>query len=156
MTATPTLEFSNDRHLSSKSDDKLNRVPFAERVAGVLRERPKGAGLVRRANDFWNVLVAWTRAITATPSCRCTKPGSNHRSCLGAARHRLHPCLFVRNPSALAEWECHKLELSSISLSEKSILQSLKFKPDSIKKGLTGLMAVQLTCNSFFALVMAT
>jgi len=41
MTATPTLEFSNDRPLSSKTDDKLNRAPFAERVAGVLLELPR-------------------------------------------------------------------------------------------------------------------
>jgi predicted KAP-like P-loop ATPase len=53
MTATPTLEFSNDRPLSSKSDDKLNRAPFAERVAGVLRGLPKGAGLVVGIHGPW-------------------------------------------------------------------------------------------------------
>jgi predicted KAP-like P-loop ATPase len=53
MTATPTLEFSSDRPLSSKSDDKLNRAPFAERVAGVLRELPKGASLVVGIHGPW-------------------------------------------------------------------------------------------------------
>lgn len=53
MTAPPTLEFSNDRPLSSKSDDKLSRAPFAERVAGVLRELPKGAGLVVGIHGPW-------------------------------------------------------------------------------------------------------
>jgi hypothetical protein len=53
MTATPNLEFSNDRPLSSKSDDKLNRAPFAERVAGVLRELPNGAGLVVGIHGPW-------------------------------------------------------------------------------------------------------
>lgn len=53
MTATPTLEFSNDRPLSNKADDKLNRAPFAERVAGVLRGLPKGAGLVVGIHGPW-------------------------------------------------------------------------------------------------------
>lgn len=53
MTATPTLEFSNDRPLSSKTDDKLNRAPFAERVAGVLRELPRGASLVVGIHGPW-------------------------------------------------------------------------------------------------------
>ncbi len=53
MTATSTLEFSNDRPLSSKSDDKLNRAPFAERVAGVLRGLPKGEGLVVGIHGPW-------------------------------------------------------------------------------------------------------
>jgi hypothetical protein len=53
MMVTPTLEFSNDRPLSSKYDDKLNRAPFAERVAGVLRELPKGAGLVVGIHGPW-------------------------------------------------------------------------------------------------------
>lgn len=53
MMTTPTPEFSNDRPLSSKSDDKLNRAPFAERVAGVLRGLPKGAGLVVGIHGPW-------------------------------------------------------------------------------------------------------
>jgi hypothetical protein len=53
MTTTPTPDFSNDRPLSSKSDDKLNRAPFAERVAGVLRGLPKGAGLVVGIHGPW-------------------------------------------------------------------------------------------------------
>jgi hypothetical protein len=53
MTTTPSPEFSNDRPLASKSDDKLNRSPFAERVAGILRELPKGAGLVVGIHGPW-------------------------------------------------------------------------------------------------------
>lgn len=53
MTATPPPEFSNDRPLSSKADDKLNRAPFAERVAGVLRGLPKGASLVVGVYGPW-------------------------------------------------------------------------------------------------------
>jgi predicted KAP-like P-loop ATPase len=53
MTVTPTPEFSNDRPLSSKSDDKLNRAPFAERVAAVLRALPKGAGVVVSIHGPW-------------------------------------------------------------------------------------------------------
>lgn len=53
MTATPALEFSNDRPLASKADDKLNRAPFAERVAGVLRGLPKGTGLVVGIHGPW-------------------------------------------------------------------------------------------------------
>lgn len=53
MTATPAPEFSNDRPLSSKSDDKLTRAPFAERVASVLRGLPSGAGLVVGIHGPW-------------------------------------------------------------------------------------------------------
>lgn len=53
LTATTTLEFSNDRPLVSKADDKLNRAPFAERVAGVLRGQPKGSGLVVGIHGPW-------------------------------------------------------------------------------------------------------
>lgn len=53
MTTTPTPVFSNDRPLSSKADDKLNRAPFAERVAGVLRGLPKGTGLVVGIHGPW-------------------------------------------------------------------------------------------------------
>lgn len=53
MSTTPTPEFSNDRPLASKGDDKLNRTPFAERVAGVLRSLPKGAGLVVGIHGPW-------------------------------------------------------------------------------------------------------
>lgn len=52
MTET-TIQFSNDRPLSSKSDDKLNRAPFAERVGEVLRGLPKGAGLVVGIHGPW-------------------------------------------------------------------------------------------------------
>jgi hypothetical protein len=53
MTTTPTPAFSNDHPLSSKADDKLNRAPFAERVAAVLRGLPKGAGLVIGIHGPW-------------------------------------------------------------------------------------------------------
>lgn len=53
MTTTPTPDFSNDRPLSSKADDKLNRAPFAARVAEVLRGLPEGAGLVVGIHGPW-------------------------------------------------------------------------------------------------------
>lgn len=53
MTPIPTPEFSNDRPLSSKSDDKLNRATFAERVAEVLRGLPKGAALIVGIHGPW-------------------------------------------------------------------------------------------------------
>lgn len=53
MTTTSSPQFSNDRPLSSKSDDRLNRAPFAERVAEVLRELPRGAGLVVGIHGPW-------------------------------------------------------------------------------------------------------
>lgn len=53
MSNTPSPEFSNDRPLSSKIEDKLNRAPFAERVACVLRGVPKGTGLVVGIHGPW-------------------------------------------------------------------------------------------------------
>lgn len=53
MTTTPPPEFSNDRPLSSKADDKLNRATFADRVAGVLRGLPNGTGLVVGIHGPW-------------------------------------------------------------------------------------------------------
>jgi len=46
MTEPHSGEFSSDRPLVRKADDKLNRAPFADRVARVLRGVPRGAGLV--------------------------------------------------------------------------------------------------------------
>lgn len=53
MTGPHDREFSNDRPLSSKADDKLNRTPFAERVARVLRGLPNGTGLVVGIHGPW-------------------------------------------------------------------------------------------------------
>lgn len=53
MTTTPSPEFSNDLPLSSKTDDQLNRSPFAERVAAVLRGLPKGVSLVVGMHGPW-------------------------------------------------------------------------------------------------------
>jgi len=53
MTVPSDSQFSNDRPLSSKSDDKLNRSPFVQRVAEVLRGLPKGAGLVVSIHGPW-------------------------------------------------------------------------------------------------------
>ncbi len=39
--------------MAIKTDDKLNRSPFAERVAGILRELPEGAGLVVGIHGPW-------------------------------------------------------------------------------------------------------
>ena len=53
MSNTPSPEFSNDRPLSNKADDKLNRAAFAERIAGVLRGLPNGIGLVVGIHGPW-------------------------------------------------------------------------------------------------------
>jgi len=53
MTDPHPREFSNDRPLLSKADDKLNRAPFAERVASVLHRLPKGTGLVVGIHGPW-------------------------------------------------------------------------------------------------------
>ncbi len=53
MTTSPAPEFSNDRPLSSKADDKLNRAAFADRVAGVLRSLSTGTGLVVGLHGPW-------------------------------------------------------------------------------------------------------
>lgn len=53
VTTTSTPDFSNDRPLSNKADDKLNRAPFAERVAGVLCRLPKNTSLVVGIHGPW-------------------------------------------------------------------------------------------------------
>ena len=49
----PSPEFSNDRPLSNRADDKLNRAVFSERVADVLRGLPDGTGLVVGIHGPW-------------------------------------------------------------------------------------------------------
>ena len=41
MTTNPTADFSSDRPLTDGREDRLNRTPFIERVAGVLLGLPK-------------------------------------------------------------------------------------------------------------------
>jgi predicted KAP-like P-loop ATPase len=41
----PTPEFSNDRPLDNKADDKLSRAPFADRIAGVILNLPKSKSI---------------------------------------------------------------------------------------------------------------
>ena len=53
MTEPYPQEFSNDLPLLRKADDKLNRAPFAERVARVLRGLPRGTGLVVGIHGPW-------------------------------------------------------------------------------------------------------
>lgn len=53
MKTTSSSAFSNDRPLSSKADDKLNRALFANRVAEVLRKLPKGTSLVVGIHGPW-------------------------------------------------------------------------------------------------------
>lgn len=48
-----TPEFSSDRPLNSKAEDKLNRAPFAGRVANVLRSLQTGAGTVIGIHGPW-------------------------------------------------------------------------------------------------------
>jgi hypothetical protein len=53
MSDKPSPEFSNDSPLSDSADDKLNRAPFADRIADVLRGLPNGAGLVVGIHGPW-------------------------------------------------------------------------------------------------------
>ncbi|MDW7760405.1 MAG: P-loop NTPase fold protein [Acidobacteriota bacterium] len=46
MSANEPLEFSNDRPLTDKQHDRLNRSAFVNRIAGVLRGLPNGSSLV--------------------------------------------------------------------------------------------------------------
>lgn len=53
MTTSPSLDFSNDRPLTDRQYDRLNRAAFADRIAGVLRGLPKGTGLVVGIHGPW-------------------------------------------------------------------------------------------------------
>ncbi len=53
MTTSPPLDFSNDRPLTDRQYDRLNRAAFADRIAGVLRGLPKGTGLVVGIHGRW-------------------------------------------------------------------------------------------------------
>jgi hypothetical protein len=53
MVTNRALEFSNDRPLTSKEDDRLNRAAFAKRVASVLLGLPKGSGLIVGIHGPW-------------------------------------------------------------------------------------------------------
>lgn len=46
-------EFETDRPVSERSDDRLNRAPFAERVAGVLKDLPHAASLIIGIHGPW-------------------------------------------------------------------------------------------------------
>lgn len=51
--ASANEEFSNDLPLRQKADDKLNRAPFAERIAGVLRDIRPGGNMVIGIHGPW-------------------------------------------------------------------------------------------------------
>jgi KAP family P-loop domain len=53
MDDLPKPEFATDQPLLKKSDDRLNRAAFAERVGGVLLNLPKGASLVIGIHGPW-------------------------------------------------------------------------------------------------------
>lgn len=53
MTTNPPPDFSTDRPLTDKQDDRLNRAAFADRIAKVLRDLPKGASLVIGVHGPW-------------------------------------------------------------------------------------------------------
>jgi predicted KAP-like P-loop ATPase len=53
VTTSPSLDFSNDRPLTDRQYDRLNRAAFADRIAGVLRGLPKGTGLVVGIHGPW-------------------------------------------------------------------------------------------------------
>ena len=43
---SPPPDFSNDRPLTDRQQDRLNRAAFADRIAGILQRLPNGPGLV--------------------------------------------------------------------------------------------------------------
>jgi predicted KAP-like P-loop ATPase len=53
VTTSAPLEFSNDRPLSDRQYDRLNRAAFVDRIVGVLRGLPKGTGLVVGIHGPW-------------------------------------------------------------------------------------------------------
>ena len=53
MSTSAPLEFSNDRPLTDRQHDCLNRATFADRIAGVLLGLPKGASLVVGIHGPW-------------------------------------------------------------------------------------------------------
>lgn len=53
MTFNPMVNFSNDGPLSDKQYDRLNRAPFASRIAEVLCGLPKGTSLVVGIHGPW-------------------------------------------------------------------------------------------------------
>ena len=48
-----TLDFSSDQPLTNSEHDRLNRAPFAKRIAAVLLGLPKGTGLVVGIHGPW-------------------------------------------------------------------------------------------------------
>lgn len=53
MSRGAPLEFSDDRPLTDRQHDRLNRAPFADRIAGLLRGLPNGASLVVGIHGTW-------------------------------------------------------------------------------------------------------
>ena len=53
MTTIQQFEFSNDRPLSDKQSDYLNRAPFAAQIAKMLHGLPEGTGLVVGIHGSW-------------------------------------------------------------------------------------------------------
>ena len=53
MTTNSTPDFSDDRPLTDRRHDRLNRAAFADRIAGVLRSLSKGTSLVIGVNGPW-------------------------------------------------------------------------------------------------------
>ncbi len=50
---TDSIDFSSDRPLTDRQNDRLNRAPFAERIASALLGLPKRAGLVVGVHGPW-------------------------------------------------------------------------------------------------------
>lgn len=53
MTDRTCADFSNDNPIAHKADDRLNRSPFAERIASVIVNLPKNISLVIGINGQW-------------------------------------------------------------------------------------------------------
>jgi predicted KAP-like P-loop ATPase len=49
----PTADFSTDRPLTDRQEDRLNRTPFAERIADVLLNLPRGSSLTVGIHGPW-------------------------------------------------------------------------------------------------------
>jgi len=53
VSTSASLEFSNDRPLTDRQHDRLNRAAFVDRIAGVLRGLPEGSSLIVGIHGPW-------------------------------------------------------------------------------------------------------
>ncbi len=88
----PTCSFSTDRPLQSKDGDVLNRAPFAERIASVLRAVPPGESLTIGIHGPWG-----DGKTTVLNILRATLESGNNTAVVN-----FNPWRFADEPSMIA------------------------------------------------------